>query len=449
MSPVKLGNKMGNIARSNRPNYLLQRGEKFYYVRRVPKDLATLVGRAMIRSTLRTDSRKEAERLAFLRNEETEARWRALRRGEVSPSVAAFRDIAIAHGAPYRDQQLLVEAPYREGVGARLELLREEGGWRHYPVAAAMLGAAPEETLLLSGCIAFYYEHNRADLQAKSPGQLKRHRNERERIFCDFVQAVGDKPLSALTREDLLSYRSELQSKVVRKFVTASTVNKYLNTLTAVLRDVSAAKGLPEPPVGRLALKNASQGQRLPYAADYIQRELLRTGALDSLNSEARRVLFVMIETGLRPSEIVNLEPGNIELGGDIPFLRICATASRGLKTSSSAREMPLVGVALAAMQEQGDGFPRYFDKADAWSAAVNKQIRALGLAPNGETAYSLRHSFEDRLIQHNGDERLRSQLMGHSYGALTGRQTYGEGWSLRRRWEVLRAIAFVSPAWV
>jgi hypothetical protein len=40
------------------------------------------------------------------------------------------------------------------------------------------------------------------------------------------------------------------------------------------------------------------------------------------------------------------------------------------------------VGVALMAMREQPDGFPRYRDKADSLSALVNQALDARKLRP-------------------------------------------------------------------
>jgi integrase len=82
-----------------------------------------------------------------------------------------------------------------------------------------------------------------------------------------------------------------------------------------------------------------------------------------------------MIETGLRLSEIVNLREGTIFLGAGIPHVKVAADGRR-LKTEDSAREMPLVGVALAAMKLRPHGFAKYRDKATVLSATVNKYLR-------------------------------------------------------------------------
>ena len=70
------------------------------------------------------------------------------------------------------------------------------------------------------------------------------------------------------------------------------------------------------------------------------------------------------------------------------------------------------------------DGFPRYRDNPGL-SDTINKFMRENGLLKTpSHTLYSLRHSFEDRMLASNVDERIRSDLLGHrlsreSYGNL------------------------------
>ena len=167
-------------------------------------------------------------------------------------------------------------------------------------------------------------------------------------------------------------------------------------------------------------------------------------GVFDGLNDEARRVLYAMVETGMRPSEIVNIAPDNIRLDAEIPHVRIIATGERGLKTRHANRDNPLVGVSLMAFEAQRGGFPSYRDREAGLSAAINKFLKTHALRPEpGQSLYSLRHSFEDRLIAARADERMRSELMGHAYK----REKYGHGPSLAMKREILENITLTPPA--
>src|SRR5260370_649037 len=59
-----------------------------------------------------------------------------------------------------------------------------------------------------------------------------------------------------------------------------------------------------------------------PYESQFIQDRFLTTGALDGLNEDARFVIYVAVETGLRLSEVVNLQESTIHLDAAIPYVR-------------------------------------------------------------------------------------------------------------------------------
>ena len=115
----------------------------------------------------------------------------------------------------------------------------------------------------------------------------------------------------------------------------------------------------------------------------------------------------------------------------------------RRLKTDDSEREIPLVGVALAAMRLHPKGFPRYRDKSSGLSATLNKYLTENGLRPTTDhSVYSLRHSFKDRLIGAEAPDSLIDSLMGHK----TYKPKYGKGPSLELKLKFMERIAFRSP---
>ena len=59
--------------------------------------------------------------------------------------------------------------------------------------------------------------------------------------------------------------------------------------------------------------------------------------------------MYVMIETGMRPSEIVNLQKHTIRLDAPIPYDEILPD-SRQLKTVDSRRQAPLVSELVLAV---------------------------------------------------------------------------------------------------
>src|SRR5206468_5199893 len=161
------------------------------------------------------------------------------------------------------------------------------------------------------------------------------------------------------------------------------------------------------------------------------------------LNDEARDVVYLVMETGARPSEIVNLTAQRIVLDADIPYIRIQAEG-RILKTERSERDIPLVGVALEAMKRHPEGFPRYFDNGSSLSATLMKHFSKHKLLPTDKhKIYSFRHSFKDRLKAVEAPEELIDEMMGHR----TDKPQYGDGYGLSLKLKYLKAIAFKAPS--
>jgi integrase len=172
-----------------------------------------------------------------------------------------------------------------------------------------------------------------------------------------------------------------------------------------------------------LSIEERDKGTRPPLSTEWIKTKLLAPGALAGLNDEARGILLVMVNTGARPSEIAACKAGNIVLDAPIPHLNIDG-AARALKTRNSRRKIPLLGVSLEAAKAHRSGFPRYFDNP-ALSDTINKFLRENKLLETPDhSLYSLRHSFESRMLAADFPERLKSELMGHRlnrerYGAV------------------------------
>jgi len=110
------------------------------------------------------------------------------------------------------------------------------------------------------------------------------------------------------------------------------------------------------------------------------------------------------------------------------------------LKPPNAARDIPLVGIALEALKSHPEGFPRYVDKAPSLSALVNKCLRNRGLLPvEGQSVYSLRHAFEDRLQAAEAPEKLIADLMGHKWY----RPRYGAGPTLEQKAKWIERVAY------
>ena len=191
-------------------------------------------------------------------------------------------------------------------------------------------------------------------------------------------------------------------------------------------------------PLGELSFKEGEKQTRPPFSEDWIRARLLAPGALDGLNGQARALLLGMINTGYRPSEGAALTADTIRLDCHVPHISI-EPEGRQLKSHYARRVIPLTGVSLEAFKLYPQGFPRYRNRATL-SAVVNKFLRANGLLETPRhSMYSLRHSFEDRMLAAGIDERIRRDLFGHRLD----RERYGKGASLEHVAKLVARIAF------
>jgi integrase len=310
----------------------------------------------------------------------------------------------------------------------------------------AVLGGVAAPEIMTDAMVDEFEQIVRASLASKSARQKMKWRKPRETALDVFVELVGCRAIGSLTRADALKLRSHWQDRVVAGEIEIGTANKCIGHISTMFRAINESKQLNLPAIfDRIRIAGGKDGQRLAFAPCFVQERILAEGVFDDLNTEARRVIYLVVETGIRLSEAISLTAATIRLDAAVPHICILPQG-RDIKTAQSKREIPLVGAALMAMRKQPDGFPRYRDKADVLSALVNKALDVRGLRPEvGQSLYSLRHTFEDRLTAVDAPEKIIACLMGHKWS----RPRYGVGPSLEHKSEWLKRIAFRPPSGV
>jgi hypothetical protein len=135
-----------------------------------------------------------------------------------------------------------------------------------------------------------------------SPDQQRKWHNQRKRAVEDFQEGLGaDKLMSDLTKADGLAFQKWWQDRVVDEGVQTKTANKSIGTVSRMLRKVSEAKELGVPAIlSGLRIEGGVTRQRPPFEISFIRDSILAKRAFDTLNPEARRVIYVMVETGMR-----------------------------------------------------------------------------------------------------------------------------------------------------
>lgn len=436
-----------------RPKYLTERDGFWHFARRVPARLAHLDRRGVVKHSTGVAVEDDpggirAGRIAETLNSDLEASWRALAGGEqldVRERYAAARARARLLGLVYLGSSDIATGPLSDIVN-RLEVLEARESTTDPVSIDAALGRAPAPGgagLSLSQLLSTFESVVRADIRDLSPDQLRRWRNAKRRAVDNLIAIVGDLDIAALTRDQALEYRTWWQGRILEDGIDPDTANKDFGHIKRMLREIDRLRQLGLPPVfADLRFEGGFGRSRRPYSRAFVQNVILAPGRLLSLNDEARRIVFLMAGAGLRLSECVNLNETTIRFDGNIPHVQVRPDGRR-MKTDESLRDVPLAGVALAAMREQRNGFPRYHDKAAGLSATVNAYLTEHGLRPEeGQSLYSLRHTFKDSLIEAEAPDSVIDALMGHADDG----PKYGLGPSLPLKLKWVEKVAFQAP---
>lgn len=432
--------------------YIIRRGRRFTFRRRVPVDLVDVLG-GYVKISLRTDSMEAARAAAVRVNAEVVAYWDSLRAtgkaGAIKDRYARARDLAARLGWSYHPiNDLIDDAPPSEIV-ARLESLSDVSDRR---VITAVLGAAAKPDLMVSGWLEEYEALTRDRRVGKSTGQSRKNLHPYGRSVRNFVKVVGDKRVADIDRNDALAFRAWWSDRITGEGLTAKSANKEFNCLRAMFRVVNDAHQYTRDNPFRdvsFAIKGGGAGKSrgATVSAQWVFDTVLRPGCLmDGMNDEARLIVAILAETGARPGEICGLTPDEFILDHAIPHIHIRHNKIREIKNIWSDRKMPLVGAALPAAHalHRAGGVCRYLGKNDSFSTAVNKFLRDHHAFENRQQSlYSLRHCFEDRMTALEVPDKVAAALMGHKFH----REKYGAGPSLAQKRDWLAKMALMPPA--
>lgn len=473
-----------------------QAGRKVYtYRRNVPKDMLDLDARAprIVKST-GTKSILEAREIRDAWEQADDSFWDALRAGmdantarEAYDAAVTLRQVRGTTKLPSFDMMELKDDPAAvekftsamQGAMSTVSNLpvhnlppdnateAEVAAWREkykqsraagetltdrqmqaaVTLFKAETGMVKSPPLSAAEAFDFYIEDlARDEWENKSKEQHRIWLNVMRRAMNCWVDIVGNGAVFLETdREQALLFHKVLSERLKAGEIKPNTANRYTGILRKVWQSVCDHYGQDTAnPFRNMSWKDRKPVKRPANTSDWVITTLLMQPSLAEMNAEERRIYLMMIETGMRPSEICNLQPENIHLDANIPFVHVTEMDGVDIKTQSSDREIPLVGVSLEAMRHHPDGFPRYFDNYNSCTTAINKFMRENNLREKPDrTLYSVRHLFKDRLRAACSDSEMRDAIMGHK----NDRPDYGEGFTLEAKQEVLASMALPFDA--
>lgn len=359
----------------------------FYFERRVPRDLRRHYSSGKIAYSLRTRSAGVASSRAIKAAQQLDEYWYHLR--------LQIRDLPGKH--------LLRLAPSPD-------------------VSVVPAPDVPKQTSVsLSEAVSIY-------LRLKGQGKTITFVRAAERACGYVIDACGDRDLLDYTKKDATKFRDAL----VERGLSGSSITRIFGTVRSVINFATSELGVdhsnPFSGVYYDREQGVQQRATLPPEVLASVQSMCR-----SLDDDLRWLVALVSDTGMRLAEAAGLSKDDIVLDQSVPHIRITEHPWRRLKTKSSNRLVPLVGMSLWAaeriMEQPDEGvfaFSRYNrtdqTNANSASAALNKWLKPM--VPERCTMHSFRHSLRDRLRAVECPSDIVDQLggwqtegVGHGYG--------------------------------
>jgi integrase/recombinase XerC len=215
----------------------------------------------------------------------------------------------------------------------------------------------------------------------------------------------------------------------LRKYApTPTTRARKLSTLRAFVKYLKAAGHLDHDPTE--ALEAPIRRKRLPKALSLAQASELLDQAADSKTPlRDRALLELMYSAGLRVSELVGINPADLDLRNQSVLVRGKGSKERMALFGSTAkaavldyvdgeRVKPVTGDALFTNAKGSRITTRTVQNV------VKRWAKRVGLPPE-ISPHTLRHSFATHLLDGGADLKSVQQLLGHESLATTQIYTY------------------------
>lgn len=400
------------------------RGDTWHLRKRVPRRYASVDSRDYVWISLATDSESIAARKASEVWASLIEAWEAKLAGDTDDAEVRFnaaRELAKKRGYRYLDAPAVAKLSL-DDLLKRVEAVADSKGKIDKLEAEALLGGAKQPIITVSQILDFFYIDAKERIVGMSPDQLRRHRAARARAMKNWLTVKGDTPIHEITTRDLHDFKAWWLNRIVDEGLDRGTANKDFSYLIAMWRAVAQAREitLSFDSKGLQFQSVEKEATRPPFSLAWLRDKIIP--GIVKMNTEARVIILMMVNTGARPSELAALSGQRIVLDAEIPHILV-EPEGRRLKSVYADRVVPLVGVSLDAARLCPDGFPTYNDNPGL-SNTVNQFLTENKLRETPDhTLYSVRHSFESRMIKADFPERLKADLMGHRLK----RERYGE----------------------
>jgi integrase/recombinase XerC len=267
---------------------------------------------------------------------------------------------------------------------------------------------------------------------------LKSYREDLAAL-ADFLSqdANGKHPLPGdITVLDLRAYVAAMHEAGYAK----ATIARRLASLRSFFRFGQRegwTKSNPAKP-----LRNPRKGRSLPHflSAEDIGRLLESPPAADAMGLRDRAILETMYSAGLRVSEVVGLNDGDVDFQSGVLRIRGKGRRERLSPVGSYATRAITRWLAVRKLNSReptGAAAPMFVNKfgrrltTRSVARMLEKYLKLSGLDAR-TTPHSLRHSFATHLLDRGADIRSVQELLGHKSLVTTQIYTHVSSTALR-----------------
>ena len=225
-------------------------------------------------------------------------------------------------------------------------------------------------------------------------------------------------PIVATSRADLQDFIAWRVREGARPRSTARQLSSFRRFFRYLMRE----GGIPEDPTAQIAMPKIGRSLPKSLTEEQVEALLGAPAVTDPLGNRDRTMLEVLYATGLRVSELVNLQHGQINLNQGV--IRILGKGNR-------ERLIPLGEEAVRWLMEFEHGargeillerqtdflFPtRRGDRMtrQAFWHIIKRYARKARIS-KALSPHTLRHAFATHLLNHGADLRVVQMLLGHS----------------------------------
>ncbi|MDC0551552.1 site-specific integrase [Amylibacter sp.] len=248
------------------------------------------------------------------------------------------------------------------------------------------------------------------------------------------IDICGDKNIEDYDRADARNFINKYEN------VKTTTIRRRLNSINAVFNWAAYELDLERRnPFAHLLIKG--EGKDAQKRKPFSVTELKNLYGQSLSHGKLRLIIPILGETGCRLSEVLGATKKDIYPVDNSLILHVRENCSRGLKTTGSNRQVPIVSecarTAIEMLFKSCSSsqyiFPRYardgYLNNTTASATLCKFLRA---EFDGKTAHCLRHSLRDRLRDADVPLEAIDQIGGWSTVKGTG-TLYGNGYTVSK----------------